>query len=145
VATVDGVAYYDDSKATTPAAVVAALRGFPTVVLILGGRNKGLDLAAVRRAIDGKPGCALHGVVAIGEAAPDVVAAFASDYTVPTATSMGEAVALASQMARPGDTVLLSPGCASFDWYESFEARGDDFAREVLKLSARAVSRRAGG
>ncbi len=145
VATVDGVAYFDDSKATTPAAVVAALRGFPTVVLILGGRNKGLDLAAVRRAVDGEPGCALHGVVAIGEAALDVVAAFASDYTVPTATSMGEAVALASRMARPGDTVLLSPGCASFDWYESFEARGDDFAREVLKLSARAVSPRAGG
>jgi len=145
VATVDGVAYYDDSKATTPAAVVAALRGFPTVVVILGGRNKGLDLAAVRRAVDGELGCALRGVVAIGEAAPDVVAAFAPDYAVATAGSMGEAVSLASQLARPGDTVLLSPGCASFDWYESFEARGDDFTREVWKLSARAVSRQAGG
>ncbi|MGA9078152.1 MAG: hypothetical protein WB383_07470, partial [Acidimicrobiales bacterium] len=136
---------YDDSKATTPAAVVAALRGFASVVVILGGRNKGLDLAAVRRAVDGGLGCTLRGVVAIGEAAPDVVAAFAPDYAVPTAGSMGEAVSLASQLARPGDTVLLSPGCASFDWYESFEARGDDFTREVRRLSARAVARQAGG
>ena len=131
VATIDGVAYYDDSKATTPAAVIAAVEGFPSVVLILGGRNKGLDLAAIRRAIDARADGVLHGVVAIGEAADEIVAAFAPDYAVTTAGSMGEAVSIAQGFARRGDAVLLSPGCASFDWYESYAARGDDFAAAV--------------
>jgi UDP-N-acetylmuramoylalanine--D-glutamate ligase len=135
VATVDGVEYYDDSKATTPAAVAAAIRGFESVVLILGGRNKGLDLSAVRRAVDDQAALVVRGVVAIGEAGADVAAAFAPDYGVITASSMGEAVAAAAGLARPGDTVLLSPACASFDWYESYATRGDDFAAEVRRLA----------
>jgi UDP-N-acetylmuramoylalanine--D-glutamate ligase len=144
VATVDGVAYYDDSKATTPAAVIAALRGFSSVVLILGGRNKGLDLSTIRRAVDESPGLALRVVVAIGEAAGEIVAAFTPDYEVVVAGSMGEAVAVATGRARPGDAVLLSPGCASFDWYDSYEARGDDFASSVRAQASRHVGPRAG-
>ncbi len=144
VATIDGVAYYDDSKATTPAAVVAALEGFSSAVLILGGRNKGLDLSTIRRAVEGSPGLVVRGVVAIGEAADAVVAAFRPDREVVVAGSMGEAVTAAAGMASPGDAVLLSPGCASFDWYASYEARGDDFAATVHELASRRVSPRTG-
>jgi UDP-N-acetylmuramoylalanine--D-glutamate ligase len=121
-----GVHYLDDSKATTPAAVLAALSGLDSVVLIAGGRNKGLQLGSLR---DGAE--RVRAVVAIGEAIPQVEAAFAGATPVVTATSMDEAVALASDLARPGDAVLLSPGCASFDWYRSYAERGDDFARAV--------------
>jgi UDP-N-acetylmuramoylalanine--D-glutamate ligase len=121
-----GVSYYDDSKATAPHATLAALRGFESVVLIAGGRNKGLDLTALR---DGA--ASVRAVVAIGDAAPEVAAAFDGLRPVRTAASMDEAVALASEQARPGDAVLLSPGCASFDWYRSYAERGDDFVRAV--------------
>ena len=94
MATIGGVAYYDDSKATTPAAVTAAVRGFSSVVLILGGRNKGLDLSTIRRAVDDCAGLVVRGVVAIGEAAEEVVAAFSPGHAVARAESMGEAVSL---------------------------------------------------
>jgi UDP-N-acetylmuramoylalanine--D-glutamate ligase len=121
-----GVRYLDDSKATTPAAVLSALSGLDSVVLIAGGRNKGLRLDTLRDGAD-----RVRAVVAIGEAIPQVEAAFAGASPVVTATSMDEAVRLAGDLARPGDSVLLSPGCASFDWYRSYSERGDDFARAV--------------
>ena len=128
-----GVRWYDDSKATTPDAVLAAATGFDSVVLIAGGRNKGLDLGVLR-------GLAprLRGVVAIGEAAADVVAAFAGAAPTAVAASMDEAVARAAELARPGDVVLLSPACASFDWYRSYAQRGDDFARAVGEVAGAA-------
>jgi UDP-N-acetylmuramoylalanine--D-glutamate ligase len=122
----DGVRYYDDSKATTPHAVLSALGAFESVVLICGGRNKGLDLGVLASAAD-----RVRAVVAIGDAAGEVVGAFAGVRPVHVAGSMGEAVGLAGVAAQPGDAVLLSPGCASFDWYRSYGERGDDFAREV--------------
>jgi UDP-N-acetylmuramoylalanine--D-glutamate ligase len=121
-----GVRYLDDSKATTPAAVLAALSGLDSVVLIAGGRNKGLQLGSLREGAD-----RVRAVVAVGEAIAQVEAAFAGASPVVTATSMDEAVAVAGDLARPGDVVLLSPGCASFDWYRSYAERGDDFARAV--------------
>ena len=121
-----GVRFYDDSKATTPASVLAAVGGFPSVVLVAGGRNKGLDLGVLRQASS-----RLRAVVAIGDAAPEVEKAFAGTVPVTVATSMDDAVRLARGVARPGDAVLLSPGCASFDWYESYAERGDDFQRAV--------------
>jgi UDP-N-acetylmuramoylalanine--D-glutamate ligase len=120
------VRWYDDSKATAPHAVVAALRGFDSVVLIAGGRNKDLDLS-VLAAEAGR----IRAVVAIGEAAPEVAAAFEGVRPVRSAGSMDEAVDAAAELARPGDAVLLSPGCASFDWYRGYAERGDDFARAV--------------
>lgn len=122
----DGVSWYDDSKATTPASVLAAVAGFPSVVLIAGGRNKGLDLSGLRTAVP-----PVHAVVAIGEAAPEIERAFAPVARVETAGSMRAAVKAAAGLARPGDAVLLSPGCASFDWYRSYAARGDDFVQIV--------------
>jgi UDP-N-acetylmuramoylalanine--D-glutamate ligase len=129
VAYAGGVRWYDDSKATNPHAAVAAVSGFDSVVLLAGGRNKGLDLSALAE-VAGK----VRSVVAIGEAAPEVAAAFEGRSPVWVAESMKEAVALAASAAKPGDVVLLSPGCASFDWYRSYAARGDDFAAAVHAL-----------
>ncbi|MBW3555601.1 MAG: UDP-N-acetylmuramoyl-L-alanine--D-glutamate ligase [Actinobacteria bacterium] len=121
-----GVRWYDDSKATTPASVLAAVNGFDSVVLIAGGRNKGLDLRVLAPL-----GPRLRGVVAIGEAAQAVADAFAGVAPVSTATSMEEAVERAAFMAEPGDAVILSPGCASYDWYNNYGERGDHFASVV--------------
>jgi UDP-N-acetylmuramoylalanine--D-glutamate ligase len=125
-----GVRFYDDSKATTPHAAAAAIAGFDSVVLIAGGRNKGLDLGLIA----GSAG-PIRAVVAIGEAAPEVAAAFAGVRPVTRAASMDEAVRAAIDLARPGDAVVLSPGCASFDWYGSYGERGDDFARAVREVA----------
>lgn len=124
----DGVRWIDDSKATAPHATLAALRGFDSVVLVAGGRNKGLDLTALAEA-----GPRVRAVVGIGEAAGDVVAAFPGCPSA-TADSMSEAVLAARSLAESGDVVLLSPGCASFDWYSSYAERGDDFAARVRAL-----------
>ena len=126
VAEAEGVRWYDDSKATNPHAALAALRAFDSVVLIAGGRNKGLDLAPLAEAAD-----RLRGVVAIGESAPHVARVFEGARPVVTAATMGEAVQAAAELARAGDVVLLSPACASFDRYRSYVERGEDFAAAV--------------
>ena len=121
-----GVRWYDDSKATTPHATLTALTGFASVVLIAGGKNKGVDLGVLAT---GSP--RLRAVVAIGDAAPLIAAAFVGLVPVEVATSMDGAVAAAAALAEPGDAVLLSPSCASFDWYSGYGERGDDFIRAV--------------
>ena len=121
-----GVQWYDDSKATTPASVVAGVSGFSSAVLIAGGRNKGLDLGVLRELAP-----RLRGVVAIGEAAPLIAGVFDGVVPVREAASMDDAVAEAASIAEPGDAVVLSPGCASYDWYRNYNERGDDFARAV--------------
>jgi UDP-N-acetylmuramoylalanine--D-glutamate ligase len=129
VAQAEGVSWYDDSKATTPASVLAAVAGFDSVVLIAGGRNKGLDLGALAGAVP-----PVKAAVAIGEAAGEVVEALSPLVDVKEAATMQEAVEQAARLARPGDAVILSPGCASFDWYRSYAARGEDFAAAVREL-----------
>lgn len=126
VGTADGVAWYNDSKATTPHAAAAAIRAFGSLVLIAGGSRKGVDLSPMAMT-----GSHVRAVIAIGEAAPDVAAVFADSTEVVVADSMSDAVALAGDRAEPGDAVVLSPGCASFDWYSGYPARGDDFRRLV--------------
>jgi UDP-N-acetylmuramoylalanine--D-glutamate ligase len=123
------VQWYDDSKATNPDATLRALESFESVVLLAGGRNKGLDLSVLRHAAS-----RLRGVVAFGEAGPEVAKAFADSVPVETVESMRDAVGAAARLSRPGDVVLLSPACASFDAYSNYAERGDDFAAEVAKL-----------
>jgi UDP-N-acetylmuramoylalanine--D-glutamate ligase len=132
VAELGGVRFYDDSKATTPASVLAALSGFESVVLIAGGRNKGLDLSVL-----GEGRRRLRAVVAMGEAADEIAAAFNGPAGVPVirAWSMADAVKAAASAAEAGDAVLLSPGCTSFDWYSSYAERGEEFARLVRELA----------
>jgi UDP-N-acetylmuramoylalanine--D-glutamate ligase len=135
VAVVGGVEYVDDSKATNGHAAASALEGFEHVVLIAGGRDRSRDLGLLRRHAP-----KVRAVVAIGEAAPTVASVFEGLVPVAHASSMHEAVRKAAAEADEGDTVLLSPGCASLDWYESYAARGDDFAREVAQLAAEEAS-----
>lgn len=126
VASVGGVDWYDDSKATTPASVVSAVAGFASVVLIAGGRNKGLDLSRLSSTVP-----PVKAVVAIGDSADEVLRAFKDKVPVTLASTMDDAVRAAAAQASPGDSVLLSPGCASFDWYGSYAERGDHFAALV--------------
>jgi len=134
VGEVDGVAFVNDSKATNPHAVVAALEGLDHVVLIAGGRNKGLDLRSI--AVAARP---VRAVVAIGESAVDIEAAFSSaapTVRVERATTMDEAVGRAAALAFAGDTVLLAPGCASFDMFADYKARGEAFRSAVKRIEA---------
>lgn len=131
VGRVGGIVFYDDSKATTPHAAVAALQGFAKAVLIAGGRNKGIDLSQL-----GAAGERISAVVAIGEAASEICDVFEPTHQVQVAVDMAAAVRCAHRLAAPDTPVLLSPACASFDWYADYGERGDDFAREIRRLAA---------
>jgi UDP-N-acetylmuramoylalanine--D-glutamate ligase len=122
VAEADGILFVDDSKATNPHAALAAIAAYPSVVLIAGGRAKGLDIEPLARAEGVKA------VVAIGESAGVLVDA-RPDAVV--AADMTEAVERAVAAAHAGDVVLLAPGCASFDMFDSYGHRGDVFAAAV--------------
>jgi UDP-N-acetylmuramoylalanine--D-glutamate ligase len=132
-----GVQWVDDSKATTPASVLAGVAGFDSVVLIAGGRNKGLDLSPLAAAAP-----PVRAVVAMGEAAGDIRAVFAGRVPVTVVGTMEEAVDAAADTAVAGDTVLLSPGCASFDHYEGYAARGRHFTEVVRRRIEHAGHRR---
>ena len=128
----EGVIFYDDSKATNVASVLAGLDGFERpFVLICGGRAKqGDDITALRPLLE-KQG---RGVVAIGESAAQFLNMAEGLVPCARAQDMDEAVRLAAGMARAGDAVLLSPACASWDMYRSFAHRGEVFAEAVGKL-----------
>ena len=127
VGTWNGVSWYNDSKATTPHAASAAVRSFDHLVLIAGGYDKGVDLTAMAAEVDG-----VDAVIALGDTAASVAAAFAAVSVVDVVADLVEAVDRAARLAEPGSTVLLSPGCASFDQYGGFEERGDHFRSLVL-------------
>jgi UDP-N-acetylmuramoylalanine--D-glutamate ligase len=130
-----GVRWVDDSKGTNVDATKKSLEGFPpgTVILILGGRDKHGDFADLARAA----ALPVRTVLTIGEAAGTIERAMAGAVSVENAGTMDRAVRRAAELARPGDTVLLSPACASFDQYANFEERGKHFAAlaaaEVVK------------
>jgi len=128
VATKNGVRWFDDSKATSPHAARTALRAFPRIVLIAGGRNKGLNLSEL--ALEHEH---VKAVVCIGESAQEIAAAFAGLCTTAIAASMQEAIETAGSLVGANEVVLLSPACTSFDWYKNYEERGCDFAARVKK------------
>jgi UDP-N-acetylmuramoylalanine--D-glutamate ligase len=132
VAEIAGVRYYDDSKATNVGAAVMALSGLDEdrAVLIAGGRDKMGSYRPLVEALVDKA----RAVVVIGEAADRIRDAIGDTVPVVGAASMDAAVAIAATRARPGDAVLLSPACSSFDWYSSYSERGDAFAAAVLGL-----------
>jgi UDP-N-acetylmuramoylalanine--D-glutamate ligase len=129
VAEVDGVTYIDDSKATNPHATLAAVRDLTDVVLIAGGDSKGMDLSSLASTVP-----PVRAVVALGEAADEVQSVFEGFVPVDRAATMIEATRLARARSVRGGSVLLSPGCASLDMYESYAARGEDFVRSVRAL-----------
>ena len=130
VASVGGIRFFNDSKATTPHATIAALTGFQNAVLIVGGRNKGLDLSGLQELAPG-----LTGVVTIGESSSILTEVFGDLVPSFAAHSMEDAVTHALQFAgTSGADVVLSPACASFDWYSNYIERGDHFKSVVQQL-----------
>jgi UDP-N-acetylmuramoylalanine--D-glutamate ligase len=132
VADVDGVRYVNDSKGTNVGATVAAVAGLAgPLVLIAGGDGKNQDFSGLRQAFAGK----VRHVVLIGRDAPAIAAVLDGVCGTERALDMREAVAAARAIARPGDTVLLSPACASLDMYRDYAHRGDEFAAAVRGLA----------
>jgi UDP-N-acetylmuramoylalanine--D-glutamate ligase len=142
VGEVGGVGFFNDSKGTNLNSVEVALASFPAreapdgslsprVVLIAGGRDKGAPWKSLRDLVSRT----VKGLVGLGEAGPVVLEAWGGAVgRTCEATGMAEAIRRAREMAEPGDIVLLSPGCASFDLYENYEQRGDHFRSLVQAL-----------
>jgi len=128
-----GVAWIDDSKGTNVGATVAAIEGLDgPLVLIAGGEGKGQDFAPLGPACRGK----VRHAILIGRDARMLATALAKSCPVSFADSMESAVAMADGLTHPGDTVLLSPACASFDMFRDYAARGDAFAAAARGLPA---------
>ena len=127
-----GVHYYNDSKGTNVASTLKALESFSEpIVLIAGGKGKGQDWAPLAAAARGR---VRHALV-IGEDGPTLAAALgAASIPVTPSPSLEAAVDAARRLAEPGDVVLLSPACASFDMFDNFEHRGDVFRKLVEQL-----------
>jgi UDP-N-acetylmuramoylalanine--D-glutamate ligase len=137
VGTVDGVTFINDSKATNVGAAQRSLEGFSQpLVWIAGGRDKGLDFSPLAEAAAGRVKTALL----LGEAAPQLESALADRVAVEQVASLEEAVERAAQLAAPGELVLLSPACASFDQFADFEERGECFRNAVAKLRSASKS-----
>ncbi|WP_237063370.1 UDP-N-acetylmuramoyl-L-alanine--D-glutamate ligase [Microbulbifer zhoushanensis] len=133
VADADGVTYVNDSKGTNVGATRAALDGLASgsrrIVLIAGGEGKGADFSPLAESAG-----TLRALVTIGVDGKRIAEAFRGRVDAESAADMDEAVTAAGRLAQPGDYVLLSPACASFDMYRNFEARGEDFRRAVNAL-----------
>jgi len=135
VATVDGVRYINDSKATNVNSTWYALESMTTpTVLILGGKDKGNDYSEILPLVRQK----VKAIVAMGKDNAKIVDFFAKEKPVADTHSLDEALAKARELAEDGDTVLLSPCCASFDLFKSYEDRGDKFKAAVKKLTSKA-------
>jgi UDP-N-acetylmuramoylalanine--D-glutamate ligase len=130
----EGVRFYDDSKGTNVGAAVTALRGMEEAraVLIAGGRDKLGDYAPLVDALREKGRAA----VLIGEAADRIAEAIGDVVPVERASSMTDAVEKAARLAKPGDAVLLSPACSSYDMFKSYAERGDRFVEAVKGVRA---------
>ncbi len=140
----DGIAWYDDSKGTNPAATMKSIEGFAdgTVHLILGGRNKGADLSLLAPVVAAKA----RRVYLIGESAEELARALEGTAPIEAAGTLDRAVEAAAGHARPGEVVVLSPACASFDQFKNFEHRGQVF-QELVRgrvLTAPATSTSGG-
>lgn len=133
VAEIDGVAYINDSKGTNPDAAMKALDSYDQpLVLIAGGRNKGSDFTAFAAKVREK----VRALVVLGECADEIIESmnkvgFSNIYRAHT---LEEAVRKAAEVANPGEIVLLSPACASWDMFKDFEQRGEKFKEVVLSL-----------
>ncbi|SDI43535.1 UDP-N-acetylmuramoyl-L-alanine--D-glutamate ligase [Pseudomonas panipatensis] len=132
----NGVSYYDDSKATNVGAALAAIEGLGAdidgkLVLLAGGDGKGADFSALRAPVANF----CRAVVLLGRDAELVAAALGDSVPQVRVKTLDEAVARASELAQPGDAVLLSPACASLDMFKNFEERGRLFAKAVEELA----------
>ncbi len=130
VAEIEGVGWINDSKATNVGATEAAIAGLSgPVILLAGGDGKGADFSALRSVVAGK----VRAAVVYGRDRNLLAEALAGVTEIRVVEDLPQAVEVARQIARPGDTVLLSPACASFDQFENYQARGECFTQQVLK------------
>jgi UDP-N-acetylmuramoylalanine--D-glutamate ligase len=128
-----GVRYINDSKGTNVGATLAAVAGLPgTLVLVAGGDGKGQDFSPLAAALAGRTRLA----VLIGRDAPRLAAALEGSCPVRICAGLEEAVVASAEVAQPGDTVLLSPACASLDMFRDYTHRGAVFAAAVGSLPA---------
>lgn len=127
----NGIDWYDDSKGTNSGAVATALRNFRdgSVVLILGGRDKDMDFRILKEPVRAK----VRHLILMGEARERIKSSLRGTSAMTSVSSMDEAVTAALRHARGGDTVLLSPACASFDMFSGYRERGEVFQREVRR------------
>jgi len=138
VAEIDGRSFYNDSLATTPESAIAALEAFDApIVLLAGGYDKQVDLSAFAASIARK----VKAVALMGQTAERLARQIETSGVSPAipmsrADSLEESLAWARRKSAPGDVVLLSPGCASYDWFSNFAERGDRFAKLVLARRA---------
>ena len=127
-----GVAFYDDSKATNAGAVLRALEAFPRpVILLMGGRDKEGDFDSLAATVKER----VKGLVLFGEARVKIGDRIGGIVATDQAATLRDAMELARRRAAAGDVVLLSPGCASFDEFADYRARGDFFKKWVGNLS----------
>jgi UDP-N-acetylmuramoylalanine--D-glutamate ligase len=133
VAIINGIGFYNDSKATNLDATKQAILSFPKkkTVLILGGKDKDGDWRSLIPLLRER----VRSVLLVGRAADTIARALGAEVDHKDCGTVSAAVETGYRAARPGDVVLLSPGCASFDQYEGFEARGDDFVAAVHRLA----------
>lgn len=143
VAEEGGVSWYDDSKGTNPAATAKSLEGFAdaSVHLILGGRSKGADFAELAPLVGRKA----KRLYLIGEAAGELAEVLGSAAPWERSGTLDRAVAAAAAAARPGEVVVLSPACASFDQFRNFAHRGEEFQRLVRERLAAPGGTASGG
>jgi len=133
VAEIGGVNFYNDSKATNVDAALKAIGAFPgSLFVILGGKDKGAPYAPLREPLRQKAKL----VLLIGAAADKIVGELEGAAEMQDAKTLERALTIAFEQAKPGDTVLLAPACASFDQYENFEHRGREFKEIVARLAA---------
>lgn len=130
----EGISWYNDSKATTPTAVLHAVQKFSSpIVLLVGGMDKGISFSVWKKELPKE----IKIIIAFGFAAQKIIKTLESKFGVDEAKSLAEAVELAKKWANPGDTILLSPGCASFDEFVDYEERGNIFKQLVGHLGER--------
>lgn len=138
VAEINGVSYYNDSKATNVDATLKALDAFPkNVVVILGGKDKGSDYTLLRDLLSHRAKLALL----IGAATEKIASQIAGAVSFEKVETIERAVSRAFDVAEPGDTVLLAPACASFDQFQNYEHRGRFFKQRVRVLEEEVTAR----
>lgn len=139
VGDVSGVRYYDDSKATNVDAVVKSLESFPgNIFLIMGGKDKGCDYRALRELVAER----VRSLILIGEAAGKIATELGDVRSPVFCGSLQDAVRAAATEARPGDVVLLSPACSSFDMFTDYAERGNVFRKAVMELGSNEKTQR---
>ena len=137
VAEIDGIRFYNDSKATNVDSTVKALEAFErNIVVILGGKDKGSDYTALAPLVRER----VKQVVLIGAASDKIAEQLKGTTEITRARSMNDAVLTAMQVAKAGDVVLLAPACASFDMFDNYEHRGKVFKEAVFKLASQVHS-----